>query len=982
MLHSIAMHKTLDTVGQTYKDFVVTKCFPLLELKSTLVELVHLPTGARIIHIANEDPESLFCLSFQTLPTSSNGVAHILEHTVLCGSQKFPIKDPFFAMTRRSLNTFMNALTGQDFTCYPASSQVEKDFYNLLEVYLDAVFFPELKKLSFLQEGHRLEFSEGKLQFQGIVYNEMKGAMTCSESRLWQAIAKHLLPNLPYAYNAGGDPKEIPSLSYEELLEFHRAYYHPSRCLFFFYGSLPLLKHLDFITKHALKNAEKTSLLDPLPLQPRFKDPIRAVDFYPADSNENLIDKAQIGFSWLTAHLSQQSDVLALCLLECILLETDASPLKMALLKSEFCKEVDSSLDIEMSEVPFSIICRGCNAANEEELQKLLFKTLETIALSPIEEDLIEAALHQLEFQRTEIAGEGGPFGLTLFMRAALLKQHGNETEYALLIHSLFAELRDRLKDKDYLPSLIRKYLLDNRHFLTQLLLPDPDLEKREKENEEALLRKIEERLTESEKEAIVKETDALLKYQEEIEHQSIDCLPKVSLDDIPPRPKEFPLSHSETEHFDIYHHNCFTNQIIYADWLFDLPQIEAEDMPLLSLLTKIWTEVGCGGKNYEETLQFMQAHTGEIDAHLSLHVSASDPDILIPAFSLRGKALQRKAEPFFQLLYDLSYSPDFTDRERLREWLRQHATELEHDLTRNALNYATQLSLSGYSTASYIYNQWHGLPYYQFIKEISEDTNKEQWMKRLAELAKKLVSSGKPHLILSCANEEYEALKKANFYKLSAWKPTKQAAPWKGTYPLKPIESQIRLIPSPVAFTALGLRTVSYKDLGVAELMISTQLLENVVLHKEIREKGGAYGSSASYAPTTGNYHLYSYRDPQFAQTLESFAKAIDRIGSGAFTDQELEEAKIGLIAAMDTPVTPGGRAIVAYSWLRSGRTFEARQKLRNEILAATKEQVSSSVVQNLKMHAVTVVSFMGEDLAKKEERTALPIKALLDRI
>ncbi len=241
------MHRALATVGQTYKDFLVTKYFPLQELKSTLIELVHEPTGARIMHIANDDPESLFCLSFQTLPTSSNGVAHILEHTVLCGSKKYPVKDPFFAMTRRSLNTFMNALTGQDFTCYPASSQVEKDFYNLLEVYLDAVFFPELKKMSFHQEGHRLQFAEGKLQFQGVVYNEMKGAMTSSESRLWQAIAKHLLPNLPYAYNSGGDPLEIPSLSYEELLEFHRAFYHPSRCLFFFYGNLPLHKHLDFI---------------------------------------------------------------------------------------------------------------------------------------------------------------------------------------------------------------------------------------------------------------------------------------------------------------------------------------------------------------------------------------------------------------------------------------------------------------------------------------------------------------------------------------------------------------------------------------------------------------------------------------------------------------------------------------------------------------------------------------------------------------
>jgi Zn-dependent M16 (insulinase) family peptidase len=242
----------LEPTGQTYKDFVITKYTKLDELQSALVELVHVPTGARVTHIANDDPENLFCLSFQTIPYSSNGIAHILEHTVLCGSEKFPVKDPFFAMTRRSLNTYMNALTGQDFTCYPAASQVKKDFYNLLEVYMDAVFYPQLKHTSFLQEGHRLELVDpqdpmGELKYQGVVYNEMKGAMSSIDSRLWEALAKKLLPDLTYAHNSGGNPKEIPNLSYQELIDFHKEYYHPSRCLFFFYGNIPLAKHLEAI---------------------------------------------------------------------------------------------------------------------------------------------------------------------------------------------------------------------------------------------------------------------------------------------------------------------------------------------------------------------------------------------------------------------------------------------------------------------------------------------------------------------------------------------------------------------------------------------------------------------------------------------------------------------------------------------------------------------------------------------------------------
>ncbi|MES2272616.1 MAG: insulinase family protein, partial [Chlamydiota bacterium] len=300
------MQTSLSAVGQTYHGFVITQYLPLEELQSTLIELTHEPTGARVMHIANTDPENLFCLSLQTLPSSSNGVAHILEHIALCGSRKFPIKDPFFAMTRRSLNTYMNALTGQDFTCYPASSQVEKDFYNLLDVYLDAVFHPELKHLSFLQEGHRLEFVDpknpkGPLQFQGVVYNEMKGAMSSIESRLGEAISKRLMPDLPYSHNSGGDPKDIPSLKYEELIEFHQLFYHPSRCLFFFYGNLPLAKHLDFILERALKGVQKIPQISPIPLQPRFKAQIVAQDRYPIAQGESLDGKTQVAFAWLTA---------------------------------------------------------------------------------------------------------------------------------------------------------------------------------------------------------------------------------------------------------------------------------------------------------------------------------------------------------------------------------------------------------------------------------------------------------------------------------------------------------------------------------------------------------------------------------------------------------------------------------------------------------------------------------------------------------
>ena len=970
------MQSALDAVGGHYKDFLITKYLPLPELQSTLVELVHVPTGARVLHIGNDDTENVFCLSFQTLPTSSNGVAHILEHTVLCGSKKYPVKDPFFAMTRRSLHTFMNAFTGQDFTCYPASSQVKKDYYNLLEVYLDAVFHPELKRLSFLQEGHRIEFTDPKdpespLQFQGVVYNEMKGAMMSSDSRLGRSLGKHLTPDLPYSHNSGGEPKEIPNLSYEELIEFHRAFYHPSRCLFYFYGNLPLTEQLDFIEERALRGVAKLGLLPPLPLQHRFTAPFHATEYYPIAASEDPTEKSEIAFSWLTAHISQQSDALALCLIDIFLMETDVSFLKLALLKSKLCREAESSIDVEMSELPLTIVCKGCKSENALKLQKVLFKALTDLVAKPLDQERVEAAVHQLEFQRTEITAEGGPFGLHLFLRAGLIKQHGNEPEGALQIQTLFAELRQRLKNPKYLPGLIKHYLIDNPHFVVLTLKPDPELEKKELEEERHRLEAIRKKLTGAEKEAIAAQSAQLLKYQESAEHQSLECLPKVTLKDIPPHARDFPLRHADTPAFDLYHHDCFTNQIIYADLLFDLPEIDEEDLPLLSLLSKVWTELGAGGKSYEETLQFMESNTGEFDAHLALHVCADKPDLLLPAFSLRGKALMRKAEGFFQLLTDYSHGPDCSDHARIREWLLQHMTELDENLANNPLNYAIQLSLCSYSTASFIYNQWNGFAYYRFVKKLVEDKS-NRWIERLDKLAKKIVENGKPHLILSCDKKQAEELHARQYYALGKRRASFAKSPWKGNYKNESIPSQARIISAPVAFTALGMRTSAYRDPHVAELMILTELLGNVILHKEVREKGGAYGSGASYAPTTGNFHFYSYRDPNLSRTLDVFKESLEKMARGEFNERELEEAKIGLIGSIDTPVPPSGRAIVSYAWLRSRRTLAARQKLREQILSATKEQIMRAVEQCLLNHPSTTVSLLGQQIWDKEEQKA----------
>jgi Zn-dependent M16 (insulinase) family peptidase len=796
-----------------------------------------------------------------------------------------------------------------------------------------------------LQEGHRLAFVEpnGALQYQGIVYNEMKGAMNSLESRLWEALSKELLPNLPYAHNSGGNPKAIPNLTYEELLEFHRTYYHPSRCLFFFYGNLPLSKHLDTIEK-TLAGQKCLSPIPPLPHQTRFKTPIYATSRYPIAKSESLEKKTEIAFAWLTVPIAHQSELLALCLLESILTDTDASPLTLALLKSDLCTQVDSSVDEEMSEAPWLIVCKGCDAKDADAIQKILFDTLKKF--TPTQEQ-IDASLHQLEFQRKEIAAEGIPFGLTLFMRSALIKQHGSEPENGLLIHTLFSNLRERLKDKDYLPSLLRKYLIDNPHFVRLVMEPDPKLEAEEKQDEEKRLAAIRSRLTEKEAELIVKQTAELAAYQEAVEHQSIDCLPKVTLHDVPKHSRDFPLKHTD----GIYRHDVFTNQILYADLNFDLPDLAPEDLSLVSLLSRLISEVGCGGKSYAEILDYQQAYTGGFDASLALHVT-QDPNVCRPSFSLRGKALYQHADKLFTLFSDYATSPDLADKSRIKEWIQQHATELQSRLSKSALNYATQLSLSSFSTASYVHNQWYGIPYYQSVLK---------WAKKfpyqdLERVANLILGTKNAQLVVAC--DKTFTLPKLNL-------PSKDFTPWQGKYTLTPPESQARIIASPVAFTARGTRTIHYSP----HLLIATELFSNVILHKEIREKGGAYGSGATYSPTSGNFHFYSYRDPNLNRTLATFTKAIETIANGSFNERELEEAKLGVIQTLDSPVPPGSRAMVAYSWLRAGRTLEMRQQFREQVLSATSRDIADAIQEHLLTKKPVIVSFLGQELWEKEK-------------
>jgi len=965
--------------GDRFKGFVVTKSVEIVEARARLIELTHEESGAEVLHIQADDPENLFCLSFRTLPPSSNGVAHILEHTVLTGSDKFPVKDPFFAMNRRSLNTYLNALTGDDFTCYPAASQVEQDFYNLLDVYLDATFHPLLKKLSFRQEGWRLEYTTpddpaSELEFKGIVYNEMKGSLNSPGARLDDAMSEALFPNSPYGFNAGGRPREIPNLSFEELVQFHKTYYHPSHCLFFFYGDIALEKHLEFIEERVLKGVTKVPKLPSIPKQPRFSAPVRKELFYPAqESEEAQEEKTLISFGWLTTSILNQLEVFALSVLDIILMETDASLLRRDILNTGLCTQATSSLDSENAEVPFTITIRGSKKEHADKLEETIKNSLITIASRGIEERLIEMALHQLELDRTEVGLEGAPFGLMLFGRAALIKQHGGRAEDGMRIHSLFEELRAVLKDDPlYLQNIIRKHFIENTHQVRIVLEPSIELAQKELEQEKEALHAISAALTEKDKKEIIEEALLLMKMQDD-ESDNEECLPKITLNDVPKKTRHFPLTHTPVGNVDLFFHEAFTNHFVYAELVFPLPALTREELPYARTFAKLLPQLGSGNRNFTQNLDFIQEHTGGISTGFSFNHQINDANLITPTFHIKGKALSRKSDKLFSLLFDTVTRPDLTDKNRIKELLLKYWSQLRDGINSNALQYALSQSAHGQAEPFWLYETWYGLEYYTFLRSIALHYEKEssQFLEKLLAMQDKLLCLEDAHLVITSDATDYSKFLESGFEGLVDL-PKKPYSSWKTHFPLINIEPTCKVISSPVAFSAKAFQLGSYSNPESAYLTLAAEIFDNVHLHRKIREQGGAYGGGSSYNPTSGLFYFYSFRDPNIASTEHAFTTAIQLLKEGKFDESDVEEAKLEVLQALDQPVPPSGRAEIAYSRMREGKTEELRQAFRDKLIAATKEDIQKAVEKYIEAgyNRGALVSFASRELAEKENK------------
>ncbi|MEN8410726.1 insulinase family protein [Acinetobacter bereziniae] len=931
-----------ETLSQTvHPAFQLVRQHHVEALDILVSEYKHKVTGAMHYHLATDHDENVFLVAFRTQPMDSKGEAHILEHTALCGSEKFPVRDPFFLMIRRSLNTFMNAFTAADWTAYPFATQNKKDFQNLLEVYMDAAFAANLNPLDFAQEGIRIELEDGQPVYKGVVFNEMKGAMSSPSDQLYHQLAHHLFPKTTYHYNSGGDPKDIPDLSYDELVTFYKSHYHPSNAIFMTFGDQSAYHLQEQFEKLALSKFTKGETIYSKEEQ-RLTAPIEVQETYAVDA-EDLKDKTYHILSWLLPKTSDVKLRLGMRLVEGILLENSASPLRHYLETCGYAQSTGPIMGVDDSNYEMTFYCgvQGSNPEHAEAFRQGVLNILQDVASKPIDKDMVDAILHQIELHQREISGDGTPYGLTLILNGLGSAIHHNDPIHAWDVDTVIAEVKEELKDPMWLSNLIQVHLLDNPHRVQMTLVPDANKSALEAQEEKARLAKIGAALTDADKAEIIAQTEALKVRQETPD--DLDLLPKVGLEDIP---AELPIVQGQLREIicngidtplNLYH--AGTNGIYYQQVLIQIPD-QIVKSPYFNLLSVLMGEVGAGEYNYLQLQQLQTAVSGGLGMGASLRSKTGDKGQISAWLTLTTKSLTDRFDAIG--LLKLAFEQlRFDEKDRIIELLQQRKTRWASRLSGSGHSYAMQIASRQMSALAKRDYDNTGLGALNWLGDLvakieNDEVAYDEFIEELKSIHRGLMLAPKQFLLVC---EEHHSERLVEEVQIVWDKLSVDQAP---VY-LSKVEQddshadQAWLIQANVQFCASAYQAVEVSHPDAAPLMVLAGYLRNGFLHSAIREKGGAYGGGASYDGNACSFRFYSYRDPRLAETFQDFEASLDWLLNKEQHAYQLEEAILGLVSSMDKPGSPAGEAITACYALLHGRTPAFRKQLRERLLNVT---------------------------------------------
>ena len=930
----------------------------LPDIQSVGYLLKHKKSGARVMLIENEDVNKVFNITFRTTPSNSTGVAHIMEHSVLSGSRSFPTKDPFVELVKGSMNTFLNAMTYPDKTMYPTASCNDKDFANLMHVYLDAVFYPNIysRKQIFLQEGWRyvLETPESDLELNGVVYNEMKGAYSSPDDVVEHEISSMLFPDTTYHHESGGDPKVIPQLSYEEFLDFHRTYYHPSNSYIYLYGKMDFTERLEWMDREYLSGFENIPVQSGIGLQKPFEQVKYCEIQYPVQSTEDDTENAYLTWNACIGTSLDTKLANSFAVLEYVLLSSAGAPLKEALLHSGIGKDIQSSYDSGTYQPVFSVLAKGARPEDQERFVQVIRDTLTQIVETGLDEDAIYAAINLMEFRFREADYGSIPKGLIYGIDVFDSWLYDEEKPFDYLrAGEDYAFLKEQV-GTGYYEDLIRTWLLNNKHVVVMTAKANPGMAAQADRELKKELAGRKAAMSPEEIDAIVRQTKELKIYQETPSTQEeLQTIPMLGIEDLEKKAAPIRNEIYEWNKVQLLHHACATNGIAYLKVILDASMVAQEDLEYLGMLAKVLGMVNTEHYTYGALANQMNRNTGGIITAPGIYADPKNRDRLRLSLAFRARTLYDKIPFCFEMIREMLFTSDLAQKDRIRELLNQGRSRLAVSLQEGGNTAAASRCKSYFSNYAYANDRLNGIGYYDKIKELTDDFEGcwEQITRSLSRVRSALLNRGRILIDYTGDASNLETIRVLS-EELSA--DILAAA----EHPVQEPESApepvirdyhiVREQHSNEAFKTAGevqyvARCGNYRDAGYrynGSLKVLRTIMSYEYLWSNIRVTGGAYGCSALFL-RNGDCTFTSYRDPNLRRTCKVYDGIPEYLRSFTVDPRDMTKYIIGTISEMDAPLTPSAEGFRSFSAWISGTTMEDLQRERDEVLSTGQEEI-----------------------------------------
>lgn len=974
--------------GDMLHGFILRSISDLEEYKGKGLTFEHIETGMELFHLYNDDEDNLFSFAFKTPVSDDTGVAHILEHSVLSGSRKYPVKDPFMALIKGSMNTFINAMTYPDKTVYPASSPVEKDYFNIMGVYADSVFFPLLKKEVFHQEGHRLEFDEnGNLRIVGVVYNEMKGAYSNHDSIAAEWSIRSLFPDTCYANNSGGEPAKIPDLCYEDFLKFHKTYYHPSNCRVFLYGNIPTEKQLKFLQEGFLKIFKRKTINFEIKKQKRWSEKREFETTSALSEGETPEGKSTILVNWLTEDVSDPFRMLTLEIMNEILLGNAGSPLYKAIVESGLGTDVSpvSGLETDLREFVFSVGLRGTDPEKKEDFEVLIEKELQKLFNKGIHKDIVTGALKRIEFRNREIRG-GAPAGLRLMDKTLRGWLHGYSPELTLEFSRWMEKVKEAAsRDDRFFENFLGEILLKNKHRSVVIVRPAKEHTKKQEEIEAERITAVKSSLTSLERAKIEKENKALKRFQEIPDSpQSLATIPSLSLTDLPADISIINTEQSEEDGIPTFMHDLFTNGIVYVDFGFGVGTLDEHENMYLPLLGKMITASSLPGMSYGEVARLFALYTGGFYSFLESSSVIGERKEIKNSMFFRVKFLKEDLEKAVDLVIKMFLEANIDEETRLKDVINEMRGDFSASIIPSGHSYASLRAGSKINPVFGYEEKWRGLDQFIFLSDLAENLTDEKLNKTgtiLRNLRKRIFSKHNVMLNVTAPGEKIKQTLSILLPRLSDLNVHVPAKGRRGLLRNTNTNIESVYIPSPIGFVGLSLKGTFIEERQHAAEILLSHILKTEYLWETVRMKGGAYGASASANGMEGIFAFSSYRDPKIIETVEAYREGLKYFCKHKPSENTVEQAIIAVVGKDVRPLSPGEKSIIGFRRVLYGIHDSLRRDKRRWLLETSPRDIMEAARRLLEQfdNSVLVILAGRESImAASEKMPELPGKTV----